>query len=272
MKNTIKKEINVVGKGLMKNQECFVRIKPSDSGEIRFYLSDSDNFVVADVENVSSTNNCVCLSNSKYSVMLVEHFMAACAFCNINSIDVFLTKPELPIFDGSSKRWVQLFKEAGYEKNKTPYYTVSEPVSYLNGKTHLIIVPDEELNITYSVNYNHPDYIQRWACYDKKKQDEIIDARTFGFLKDLKKFQLLGLAKGVTLENTVGLKDDGYTCELRSKNEPIKHKILDVIGDLYLTGVNPLYLKAQIVVKEAGHAVHVKTAKLLKNKLIEINK
>ena len=78
------------------------------------------------------------------------------------------------------------------------------------------------------------------------------------------------LYKGVTVENTVGLKDVGYTTELRSENEPIKHKILDLIGDLYLTGVNPLNLKAQILVKEAGHAVHVKVAKILKDKLIEL--
>ena len=71
-------------------------------------------------------------------------------------------------------------------------------------------------------------------------------------------------------ENTVGFTDDGgYTTDLRSDREPIKHKILDIIGDLYLTGVNPLHLKAQIIAKEAGHAVHVKTALKLKNQLIK---
>ena len=81
---------------------------------------------------------------------------------------------------------------------------------------------------------------------------------------------MLGFAKGVTAENTVGLIDEGYTTALRSENEPIKHKILDVIGDLYLTGVNPLNLRAQILVKEAGHAVHLKVAKILKDKLIKL--
>lgn len=81
---------------------------------------------------------------------------------------------------------------------------------------------------------------------------------------------MLGFAQGVTLENTLGLKDVGFTSDLRSENEPVKHKILDLIGDLYLTGVNPLNLKCQILVKEAGHAVHVKVAKMLKGKLIEI--
>ena len=109
------------------------------------------------------------------------------------------------------------------------------------------------------------------TSYNPKNPAEIIEARTFGFLKDLETFQKLGFAQGVTYENTIGLKDSGYTTQLRSADEPIKHKILDLIGDLYLSGVNPLRLKAQILVKEAGHTVHLKAAKeLIKqvNKLI----
>ena len=137
----------------------------------------------------------------------------------------------------------------------------------------MVILPDDKLTITYGVNYDFPDLTRCWVSFDKKNLDEIAEARTFGFFKDLKKYQLFGYAKGVTYENTVGMNDDGtYTTELRSEKEPVKHKILDLIGDLYLTGVNPLNLKAQIIVKEAGHAVHVKVAKMLKDKLIEYNK
>ena len=80
---------------------------------------------------------------------------------------------------------------------------------------------------------------------------------------------MLGFAKGVTIDNTVGLKDEGFTTELRSEKEPVKHKLLDLIGDFYLTGVSPLNMKCQILAKEAGHAVHVKVAKMLKDKLVE---
>lgn len=106
--------------------------------------------------------------------------------------------------------------------------------------------------------------------FDKDKLNEIIEARTFGFYKDLKKYQMLGFAKGVTIDNTVGLKDEGYTTELRSEHEPIKHKILDLIGDLSLTGVSPLNMRVHILVKEAGHAVHCKVAQVLKSKLVKI--
>ena len=81
----------------------------------------------------------------------------------------------------------------------------------------------------------------------------------------------MGFAKGVSIDNTVGLMDDGsYSAPLRSPKEPIKHKILDLIGDFYLTGVSILDMKAQILVKEAGHTVHVKVAQKLKDKLIKI--
>lgn len=267
---TILREIEITGKSLMKNRECKVRLIPSHEGSIRFFVENSLEAIVADVDNVVSTNHCVVLGRKRNKIMLTEHFSAACAFCGIDSLDVHVSKSEMPILDGSSKKWVELFQEAGIEKRKREFYTVSEPVYYLNGKTHLVILPDEELSISYAVNYDHPDLRNKWVSFNKKETQEIIEARTFGFLKDLKKFQLFGFARGVTYENTVGLDGDGYTTELRSALEPAKHKILDLIGDLYLTGVNPLDLRAQIIVKEAGHAVHVIAAKSLKDKLIKI--
>ena len=276
---TIKTEIRTSGKSLMKNKYCDVVIKPSQSGKIRIFSKGADIGFDADIDNLYSTDHCVTLCSKehrtllgdyKYKAMLCEHFMAACAICKIDSIDIYLSETEFPIFDGSAKVWVDLFKQAGIEGKNDDIYTVSEPVYYLNGKTSLVILPDKDLTISYSVNYAHPDLTRRWVGFDSNKIEEIIEARTFGFYKDLKKYQMLGFAKGVTVDNTVGLKDVGYTTDLRSEHEPIKHKILDLFGDLYLTGVSPLNLRAQILVKEAGHAVHCKVAQVLKNKLVKM--
>ena len=261
---TILKDIEISGNSLMKNRQSCVRLMPSKEGVIRFFVEDSHTPITLDVDNVLSTNHCVVLGQKKNSIMLTEHFTAACAILGIDSLDVHVTKQEMPILDGSSKKWIEVFKNAGVERPRKEQYTVSEPIYYLNGKTHMVIIPDNELNITYAVNYNHPNLSNRWVSLDKKNIEEIAEARTFGFLKDLKKYQLFGYARGVTYENTVGLDGDGYTTQLRSEYEPVKHKILDLIGDLYLSGINPLNLKAQIIVKEAGHAVHVKMSKLLK--------
>ena len=270
---TLKKETQITGNGLMKNKPCTVKFFPSDTGKIRYFV-DGEEFEAV-VENVVSTDHCVVLGKNKAKAMLTEHLTAALAFCGIDSLDICMDEMEVPALDGSSKQWVELFNQAGIDKPfmfKPTQYTVSEPVYYLNGKTSLVILPSDELFVSYAVNYDHPDFTRKWVNFNPKNQDEIIEARTFGFYKDLKKYQMLGFAKGVTVENTVGLTDDGYTTELRSEQEPIKHKILDLIGDLYLTGVNPLNLKCQILAKEAGHAVHIKTAKILKDKLIEYKK
>lgn len=251
---TILKEIEITGNSLMKNRQSCVRILPSSEGKIRFFIENSLESINLDIENVDSTNHCIVLGKKRTKIMLTEHFSAACAFLGIDSLDIHVSKSEMPILDGSAKKWVKLFREAGVENQRKDYFSVLEPVYYLNGKTYLVILPDKELNITYAVNYDHPDLKNRWVSLDKKNIEEIIEARTFGFLKDLKKFQLFGFARGVSYENTVGLDGNKYTTELRSEFEPIKHKILDLIGDLYLTGINPLNLKAQIIVKEAGHA------------------
>jgi len=277
---TLLKEVKISGNTLMKNHECEVIVKPSNTGDIRIYSEGADEYFVANIDNVIATDHCVVLGSRehrtllggyKYQAMLCEHFMAACAILGINSIDVYLSKPEFPILDGSAKVWVELFKSAGITKTQPQFYTVSEPVYYLNGKTSLVVLPDKDLTLSYAVNYAHPDLTRQWVAFDSKNINEIVEARTFGFYKDLKKYQLLGFAKGVDVNNTVGLMDDGtYTTDLRSSKEPIKHKILDLFGDFYLTGVSILNMKAQILVKEAGHAVHVKVAKDLKNKLIKI--
>lgn len=270
---TLKKEVKITGNGLMKNKPCEVTLFPSNTGEIRYFVKGNDYFA-ANCDNVIATDHCVVLGNKKSKAMLTEHITAALAFCHIDSVDICMTEEEVPILDGSSKQWVEAFKNAGIDKPmfaKEKKYTVSEPVYYLNGKTSFVILPDKELFISYAVNYDHPQEVRRFVNYNPKNPDEIIEARTFGFYRDLKKYQMLGFAQGANIDNTLGFMDDGsYSTDLRSDSEPIKHKMLDLIGDLYLTGINPLDLKCQILAKEAGHAVHIKTAKILKDKIIEI--
>lgn len=275
MTTTLLKETQITGNGLMKNKPCTARFVPTKTGKIRYFVKEEQPFEGI-VDNVVDTNHCVVIgdkNNKKTHLMLTEHLTAALAFCGIDSLDIYMSENEVPILDGSSKQWVELFNKAGIEKHiftKPDFYTISEPVYYLNGKTSLVILPDKELFMSYAVNYNHPDLKNCWINYNPKNKEEIIEARTFGFYKDLKKFQMLGYAHGVTEENTVGMLDEGFTTTLRSEKEPVKHKMLDLVGDLRLTGVNPLNIKAQILAKEAGHAVHVKVAKILKDKLIKI--
>ncbi len=265
--STLKKEIQISSIALMTGIESSVKLVPSSEKGIRFHLAEV--VLEAHIDNVVSTEHCVVVGNELIKVMLIEHFMAACSVCDIDSLDVYLNHFEMPILDGSSKQWVELFESAGIDKSEDKFYTVTETISYINGKTHLAVIPSDKLSITYSVDFNHPDLKQRWVSFNSNNVTEIVEARTFGYLKELEMIQQAGFAKGVSVENTVGLTEDSYTTELRSELEPVKHKILDLLGDLRLTGVNPLKLKAEIIVKEAGHAVHTKVAKILKDKIVE---
>jgi len=266
--STIKKTVEYSSVGLMTGIDCTATVVPSEEKGIRYHYKDG--CVEANLDNVVATDHCVVLGNKTVKkIMLTEHFSAACAICGIDSLDVYLTHYEVPICDGSSKVWVELFEKAGIKDRKKESFKITEPVYYLNEKTHCIVLPSDKFRLTYAVNYKHPQLTRRWVDFDLKKIEEITEARTFGYLKEVKMLQLMGFARGVNENNAVGMTDDGYTTELRSDLELIKHKMLDIIGDFYLTGYNPLNWKAQIIVKEAGHTVHYKTAKMLQDKIVK---
>lgn len=265
---TLKSNLTLSGNGLMSNIPSVFEIKPSDKKGIRFHINDG--IIEANVNNVVSTDHCVVLADvqagAKNKIALVEHFMASCAITGIDALDVFVQTEgfETPIFDGSAKKWVEEFNKTGFIGNEEAVEPIKNPVIFQAGKSSIVMIPSDKTTITYSVNFNHPELKNRWVTLNPDENlNEIIEARTFGYLKDLETFQKMGFSKGVTIENTVGLTEDGYTTELRSEFEPVKHKILDIIGDLYLTGLNPFKLNANILVKEAGHGYHVQAAKAL---------
>ena len=265
---TVKSSFKLSGAGLMFAAPVELTIKPSDKKGIRFFIGDG--VVEATASNVVSTEHCVILADvmagAKHKIALVEHFMAACAICEIDALDVYFESQgfEMPIFDGSARVWVDEFNKAGFVGDAESTKKLNEVVTFNRNHSSITLIPDENpTSILYAVNFNHPDLNNRWVKLTDNL-DEIIEARTFGYLKDLERFQAAGYSKGVTIENTVGLTDDGYTTELRSQYEPAKHKILDIIGDLYLTGYNPLKMNAKIIAIEAGHAYHCELAKNLK--------
>lgn len=260
--STIKEEIKISGKCLMDGKESNVTLFPCKEKGVRFFLNGET--LQANVQNVISTMNCVVLGNAKAQIRLIEHFMAALAFCRVDSLDVCIDAPELPILDGSAKQWVEEILKTGVTHKEQNNIEFAKPITFKEENTLINLIPSESFKISYMVNFEHPELSNRWFEWNlDNKNNEIIEARTFGYLKDLEKFQKAGMALGASIDNTVGLTNEGYTVELRSSLEPIKHKILDIIGDLYLSGINPLDFKAHILVKEAGHKTHVEFAKTI---------
>jgi UDP-3-O-[3-hydroxymyristoyl] N-acetylglucosamine deacetylase len=263
---TINQEIQITGMCLMDGKESTVRIVPSTQKGIRFYPNNSADVVIACPNNVISTQNCTILGCNNTNIRLVEHFMAACAFAGIDSLDVFVSTLELPILDGSSRGWLDLFDKAGFSANSPVNKIIIEtPISYTTDKISIVMLPAGSFKISYCIDLNHPDLRNKWFCWQLADDDnQIKEARTFGFVKDLEKFQKAGLALGANIDNIVGLTDAGYTVSLRSELEPVKHKILDIIGDINLY-INPLRLNAHIIAINAGHTSHVEFTKVLKS-------
>lgn len=262
---TILDKIEIAGIGLMSGIETRVSIEPSTETGITFYPDASNIPVKACLNNVISTQHCTVLGAGDKHVKVVEHFMAACALAGVDRLNVYLDSSELPILDGSAKNWVELFKKAGIKlSSNNSEIDFTQQIYYSEGKTNLLVFPSDRFTVSYCTNFNHPDLANRWYKWEvSNSHDEIIEARTFGYLKDLETFQKAGYALGARVDNIVGLTEYGYTTELRSDLEPIKHKILDLIGDLNLTGINPLRFNAHIIAQEAGHKSHIEFARII---------
>ena len=260
--------VSITGKGLMGGQNATLTINKTEEGGIVF--SGNGVKIPALATNIISTSNFVVLGNQQAQFALIEHLMASLAFCNVKNALIELDGKEVPILDGSAKEWVEKMRAEGIA-NQNPAETTDfkNPVVYEDGDTAIALIPSDSFKVTYLVNFEHKDLKNRWVTFEPGKNDEeIYTARTFGYLKDLEKFHSMGIALGADLNNTVGLKDDDtYTCELRSEFECAKHKILDIIGDLHLTGRNPLGFKAHIIAKLAGHKSHVEFAKKIMEEL-----
>ncbi len=259
--------VTISGKGLMGGQDATVKITKTDTNGIVF--SNNGETVEANANNVISTSNFVVLGNQKAQFALIEHLMASLAFCNVKNALIELDGKEIPILDGSAKEWVEAMQAEGIADNGEIEATeFQNPIVYNEGDTQIALIPSDSFKVTYLVNFEHKDLKNKWVTFEfGKNNDEIYCARTFGYLKDLEKFHAMGIALGASLENTVGLTEDGYTCELRSELEPAKHKVLDIIGDLHLSGRNPLGFKAHVIAKLAGHKSHVEFAKLIMKEL-----
>ena len=271
MINTINKEMEINGISLMSAKDSTVKILPSEKKGIYFFPNNSREPVKACLQNVVSTQHCTVIGNNNATVALVEHFMAACAFANISALEVCMNSSEMPILDGSAKVWIEHLKNISPSKSfeNSKRINFDKPL-YLSSssKTNIVLLPCDKFKISYCVNFNHPDLERKWFSWELgNPEKEIIEARTFGYLKDLENLQKAGFSLGVKIDNTLGLTQDGYTTRLRSVDEPIKHKILDFIGDLYLTGVNTLGLNAHFIVQEAGHKDHVMFANILSSAL-----
>lgn len=265
--------IHVSGLGVITGKPVDVKIQQAELGHgIVFYL-DGSAAVPARLASVVHTDRGVTLASPTGQVLsIVEHFLCAAALAGLSDLKVSVSgAPEMPILDGSAQDWLKVFAAHFELRVPEPRWALSQAVFYRhNPEIAVYAVPDSHFKISYSVDFDHPDLKSRWVRWDSQADNPalISTACTFGYVSELPALQARGLALGASLENSLGLfEEGGYSRALRHEDEPIYHKALDLIGDLSLMGINPLAVKAHVFAINAGHSSHVPFAQKLRNAL-----
>ena len=191
--------------------------------------------------------------------MTVEHLLAALTALGIDNVIVELNSPEVPIMDGSAAPFVYLVNEAGVKRLPAPrrYLKALRPISLTQGDKRIALYPSDHFKVTYSISFDHPllrHQSRTMKITEESFVEEIAPARTFGFLKEVEMLRQRGLALGGSLDNAIVLGETGVLNNaLRFEDEFVRHKILDVIGDLSLVGYPVV---GHLVAHRGGHALH----------------
>lgn len=265
---TVAEEISCTGIGLHSGKKVRLTIKPAppNSG-ITFERVDISPgcSVKASFDNVVETNMATTIGFNGYSVSTIEHIMAAFFGMGIDNVLVQIDGGEIPIMDGSSAPFIFLLKNAGITiQNKYKrFLLVKKSVKVKDGNRFVYLYPANELKITYKIDFNHPlikDQTYEISFSQSTFVNEISRARTFGFLRDVQTLRSNGLAKGGSLDNAIVVDDFRVLNEdgLRYKNEFVRHKLLDFIGDLAIIGCVPI---GHFVVERSGHSLNQKLLK-----------
>ncbi len=264
---TISRIVEYSGIGLFNGEEVKLRFKPAPANTgIKFIRTDieSQPKVSANVETLSGSNRMVSLGEEGVGVKSVEHVMAALAGLGIDNIEIEINGNEVPAGDGSSLLFTQLLKGTGIkplEETKS-IFCLQEELKVSNGDASILALPYEKgLSLSYILDFNG-SFLNR-QCFEIEMTEnnfstEIAPARTFGLSTIIEEYKKRGWGKGVTDENSLILNEDGTITKplsmtpanLRFPDECVRHKILDIIGDLYLTN---LTLHARIVATKSGH-------------------
>lgn len=301
---TIKKAFSVKGIGLHTGESTTMTFNPAAAGHgFKFQRIDLDKqpIIPVDVSKVSETKRGTTIQRGDAQVTTVEHALSALVGYGVDNCLIEIDGGEAPILDGSNKIIVEKLAKIGLEEQDQDreYFVIEEPISYKNEETgaEFLALPADNFELTVLIDYGSPVLGQQyaeltdWNDYVK----EIAPCRTFVFLRELEQLAKAGLIKGGDLDNAVVIANKSMskkslaslaklldkpsmevdkegvlnTTSLRFKNEPARHKLLDVIGDLTLIGQR---IKGKIIAKKPGHASNVEFAKILKARLVEQRK
>ncbi len=266
---TLQRIVETQGVGLHSGKLVSLRLLPAVANTgIVFVRTDLENREVpARVEWVAQQELAMALRRDGAQVLTVEHLLAALYATGVDNVRVEMNGPEVPVFDGSSRMFLHLIDEAGI-KNQAAFQSTlvvrrSVRVASPKGDRFVLIEPSDGFEVDYSIDFNHTLVGRQRLALDITEEtfrNDLSTARTFCFLKDVEAMRARGLALGGSLESAVVIGDNGFLSNPRMKDEFVRHKALDVVGDLALLGFR---IRGRVVAECAGHALHAELVRAL---------
>lgn len=266
---TLSKEVVLSGIGLHTGEHVTLSLCPAKEGAgIAFQRVDlpGQPVIPATVEYVCDTNRNTTIGIGEVKIYTIEHVLSALRAYEIDNAIVKLSSVEPPVGDGSALPFIKMIEEAGIveQSHHTPIVRLNEPLYWSQGRTHIIALPSETYQISYTLQYPNCRYLDSQffsASLDSKTYvQHIAPCRTFSKYEEITYLMDKGLIKGGSLSNAVIIKDDVVLSKggLHFPNEMVRHKVLDLIGDLALVGI---HFVAHIIAICSGHAANVAFAK-----------
>lgn len=271
---TIAKEASFSGIGLHTGNLTTLTFKPAppNSG-VTFYRVDLPGkpAIKADIDHVVDVSRGTTIGVNGAKVGTVEHVLATLCGLGIDNVDIDIDANETPVGDGSALPFLKTLKEAGSVEQdaERSYIEINQPVYYKSEDKTISVLPADETRMTVTIAYDHAAVGTQYASYTitpEVFEKEIAPARTFCFLREVRMLQEQGLIRGGSLENAIVIGDDTIlNDELRFPNEFVRHKTLDLLGDLYLLG-RPV--RGHVIAVKAGHPLHVNFSRQIKQALL----
>jgi len=270
---TIKDPVSVEGIGLQTGKKVRLSLKSSPAGSginfIRTDLPDKPllNLQSIDLNDSASAERRTALGLGVLQIQTTEHLLSALSGLSIDNITIELDSPELPGLDGSAKNFCELLRKAGIaeQSGRRRALKVDRPVWCKSADSLIAVFPDDEFKISYTLSYKSPAIGAQFyniTVTEKSFESEIAPARTFCLEEEAHALLRRGLGKGATCENTLVMGKSGpIDTTLRFPDEPVRHKILDLIGDLYILGMP---ITGHVVAIKSGHALNMELVRRLK--------
>ena len=258
---TIRSAVNCSGIGLHSGAPVELKILPAPAGTgIVFQRTDLDGFAIeASGRNVARVSYATSLMKKGVLISTTEHLLSAFVGAGIDNAIVELDNLELPILDGSARPFVEMIQKAGIQRQRKArtYLKIVREIELREGDKFIAVYPADVYSVSYSINFPHPmigEQAFRVQLTNGSYLQQIAPARTFGFLHEAEAMRQQGLIRGASMENAVVLdREKVLNPPLRFADEFVRHKVLDLIGDLALIGKQIL---GTVVADRAGHAMH----------------